>query len=228
MHPSTRAAVVTASDSGLGRAIALTLADDRFHVGLAYTNDRRSAENTAAQVRTKSLGAAVRRLDPADLPDAVAVIDEFAGELGGIGVLVNCPGSMTVECIRRAVRYMIDSGGGGRIVNIRTSLPGPGGLTGQLATELARYAITVNAVVVPAAEPGSACPGRDDPAATSVVSYLTSPEAASVTGAAYVVDGARITIVPHGLAEVGSRRPAHNTERTHPHTGHRAPTRRTR
>ncbi|WP_072691109.1 SDR family NAD(P)-dependent oxidoreductase [Rhodococcus marinonascens] len=228
MHPSTRTAVVTGSDSGLGRAVALALADDRFHLGLAYATDRDSAENTAAEARTKSVRTALRRMDLADLPRAVAALDEFAGELGGFGVLVNCPGSTTVECIQRAVRYMIASGEGGRIVNIITSLPGPGGLTGLLATELARYSITVNAVVLPAAEPGLDCPGRDDPEVTSVVSYLTSPAAASVTGAAYVVDGTRIAMIPHGLTGVGSRQSANHAERTHPYTGHWAPTRWTR
>ncbi|MEV0946700.1 SDR family NAD(P)-dependent oxidoreductase [Rhodococcus sp. NPDC049939] len=224
MDPSIRTALVTGSDSGLGRAVALTLADDRFHLGLAYATDRDNVEDTAKKVRTKSVRAAVRRMDLADIADAVTAVDEFAGELGGIGVLVNCPGSIAVECIQRAVRYMIAGGEGGRIVNIITELPRAGGLTGLLATRLARYSITVNAVVLPTVEPSFAGPEHDRSEATSVVSYLTSAATASVTGTAYVVDGTSITMIPHGLIEAGSSRAAHRA-RTHPHTGHWAPTR---
>lgn len=124
MHPSTRTAVVTGSDSPMGRAVALALADDGFHIGLAYAADRDSAESTAADIRSRSVNAAVQRMDLADLPDSAAAVDEFARELGGIGVLVSCPGSTAVECIQRAVRYMIASGEGGRIVNITPRRPG--------------------------------------------------------------------------------------------------------
>ncbi|MFC9836238.1 SDR family NAD(P)-dependent oxidoreductase [Rhodococcus sp. NPDC127530] len=228
MHPSTRTAVVTGSDSPMGRAVALALADDGFHIGLAYAADRDSAESTAAEVRSRSVNAAVQRMDLADLPDSAAAVDEFARELGGIGVLVSCPGSTAVECIQRAVRYMIASGEGGRIVNITPSSSGLGGLTGLLAAELARYSITVNSVVVPADESDFASPGPDDSEVAAVASYLTAPAAMFVTGAAYVVDGTRIAMIPHSLTEAGTRRPARRANRIRSYTGRWAPTRWTR
>lgn len=212
----------------MGRAVALALADDGFHVGLAYATDRDSVESTAADIRTRSVRAAVQRMDLADLPDSAAAVDEFARELGGIGALVSCPGSTAVECIQRAVRYMIASGGGGRIVNVTTASSGLGGLTGLLAAELARYSITVNSIVVPAAEPDFASPGRDDREVAAVASYLTAPPGMFVTGASYVVDGSRIAMIPHSLTEAGTRRLPRRANRIRSYTGRWAPTRWTR
>ncbi|MFC9362885.1 SDR family NAD(P)-dependent oxidoreductase [Rhodococcus sp. NPDC057014] len=228
MHPSTRTAVVTGSDSPMGRAVALALAGDGFDVGLAYAADRESAEATAADVESRSVRAAVQRMDLADLPGSAAAVDEFARDLGGIGVLVSCPGSTAVECIQRAVRYMIAGGGGGRIVNVTTSASGLGGLTGLLAAELARYSITVNSVVVPAVEPDFAAPGPDDREVAGVASYLCAPAGMFVTGAAYVVDGTRIAMIPHSLTEAGALRPPRRAGRIRSYTGRWAPTRWTR
>jgi NAD(P)-dependent dehydrogenase (short-subunit alcohol dehydrogenase family) len=123
---------------------------------------------------------------------------------------------------------MIASGGGGRIVNVIPSSSGLGGLTGLLAAELARYSITVNSVVVPAVEPDFASPGPDDREVAAVASYLTAPAAMFVTGAAYVVDGTRIAMIPHSLTEAGTRRPARRANRIRSYTGRWAPTRWTR
>jgi NAD(P)-dependent dehydrogenase (short-subunit alcohol dehydrogenase family) len=229
MHASALNAVVTGSDSGIGRAVALALADDGFHLGLAYATDRDRAEATAGEVRARSVRAVVRKMDLAELPHSATAVDEFARELGGIGVLVSCPGSTAVECIQRGVRYMIAGGQGGRIVNITASASSLGGLTGLLAAELSRYSVTVNSVVVPAADPAFPSPGRDDGEAATVASYLTAPAAMFVTGAQYTVEGRRVTITPHSLTDPGPRRTGpRGSHRIRSYAGRWAPTRWTR
>ncbi|MDQ2584199.1 SDR family oxidoreductase [Saccharothrix yanglingensis] len=134
-------AVVTGSDSGIGKAIAVALAGGGADVGITFHEDAEGAEDTAAQVRERGVRAAVRRLDLTDLPTAAAVVDELAEELGGIDVLVNCAGTgssqkaldmdfdtwrsvLSVDldgaflCSRRAARRMVEAGRGGRIINI--------------------------------------------------------------------------------------------------------------
>jgi NAD(P)-dependent dehydrogenase (short-subunit alcohol dehydrogenase family) len=134
-------AVVTGSDSGIGRAIAVALAGGGVDVGITYHQDSAGAEQTAEQVRERGARAAVRKLDLTDLPVAASAIDELADELGGIDVLVNCAGTGTSElvmdmdfdtwrsvisvdldgaflCTQRAVKHMIEAGRGGRIINI--------------------------------------------------------------------------------------------------------------
>ncbi|MBF6077639.1 SDR family oxidoreductase [Nocardia beijingensis] len=136
-----RRAVVTGGDSGIGAAIAVTLAAGGTDVGLTFHSDRRGAEDTAAQVREQGRTAAVRRLDLADPLSAGSVIDELADELGGLDVLVNCAGTGSAQkamdmdfdtwrhvlsvdldgaflCSQRAAAHMIAAGSGGRIINI--------------------------------------------------------------------------------------------------------------
>ncbi len=132
---------MTGGDSGIGAAIAVTLAAGGTDVGLTFHSDRRGAEDTAAQVREQGRTAAVRRLDLADPLSAGSVIDELADELGGLDVLVNCAGTGSAQkamdmdfdtwrhvlavdldgaflCSQRAAAHMIAAGTGGRIINI--------------------------------------------------------------------------------------------------------------
>jgi NAD(P)-dependent dehydrogenase (short-subunit alcohol dehydrogenase family) len=136
-----RTAVVTGSDSGIGRAVAVALAGGGVDVGITYHADEAGAKHTAAEVDEQGVRSAVRRLDLTDLPTATAAIDELADELGGVDVLVNCAGTGSAElamdmdfdtwrsvlsvdldgtflCSQRAARRMIERGQGGRIINI--------------------------------------------------------------------------------------------------------------
>jgi NAD(P)-dependent dehydrogenase (short-subunit alcohol dehydrogenase family) len=136
-----RVAVVTGSDSGIGEAIAVALADAGFDVGVTYRSDEKGAQTTAEKVRAAGRRCEVRALDLTGLPGAADVVDELAEALGGLGVLVNCAGTgtsvpvvdtgydqwrevLSVDldgpflCAQRAARRMVAAGRGGRIVNI--------------------------------------------------------------------------------------------------------------
>jgi NAD(P)-dependent dehydrogenase (short-subunit alcohol dehydrogenase family) len=134
-------AIVTGSDSGIGKATAVALARAGFDVGITWHTDEPGAQSTAAEVAGEGRRAEVRRLDLAELPEAAGVIDELAEELGGVDVLVNNSGTgrsapflelsfddwrhtLSVDldgaflCAQRAARRMIAGGRGGRIVNV--------------------------------------------------------------------------------------------------------------
>ncbi|QPP05506.1 SDR family oxidoreductase [Streptomyces bathyalis] len=139
--PGSRAAVVTGSESGIGRATAVALARDGFDIGVTWFVDEADAQRTAEEVRSRGRRAEVRHLDLTRLPGPEAVIDEFADAFGTLDVLVNAAGDnrsapfteMTFEDFRhvmqvdlegpfllsqRAARRMIGQGGGGRIINV--------------------------------------------------------------------------------------------------------------
>lgn len=134
-------AIVTGSESGIGRATAVRLAVDGFDIGITWHDDERRGHETAAEVREHGRRADVRQLDLADPLAAADVIDELAESLGGIDVLVNNAGrggggpilelsyadwrhTIAVDldgaflCAQRAARRMVEQGHGGRIVNV--------------------------------------------------------------------------------------------------------------
>jgi NAD(P)-dependent dehydrogenase (short-subunit alcohol dehydrogenase family) len=135
-----RLAVVTGSDSGIGRATATLLATEGFDVGLTAHEDTEGIRETAAAVTDRGQRCFVEPFDAAS-PDAGDVVDRLADQLGGLGVLVNVAGtghmSKAVDtsfetwrhvlatdldgpflCAQRAAQRMIAAGEGGRIINV--------------------------------------------------------------------------------------------------------------
>ncbi|AGZ44537.1 SDR family oxidoreductase [Actinoplanes friuliensis] len=138
-HP--RVAIVTGSESGIGRAVAVALAADGYDVGITRYRDAEYAERTADEVRKLGRRAEIRGLDLTRLPQAADVVDELADALGGLGVLVNCAGAgqssrfletgwqewrevLAVDLdgpfllSQRAAQRLVAAGRGGRIINI--------------------------------------------------------------------------------------------------------------
>src|ERR671914_1283748 len=89
---ASRKAIVTASDSGIGKATAVRLARDGCDVGVTWHTDREGAEGTAQEVREQGTRAVVTRLDVTRFDEAAEAVEALAGELGGVDVFVNNPG----------------------------------------------------------------------------------------------------------------------------------------
>ena len=141
MAEPQRVAIVTGSESGIGRSVALALAEQGCDIGVTWYREEAAAEETAGQVRALGRRAEVRHLDLASLPGAADVVDDLAEALGGVDVLVNDAGTghrtplleldldtwrevLATDldgaflCLQRAARRMVAAGRGGRIVNI--------------------------------------------------------------------------------------------------------------
>jgi 3-oxoacyl-[acyl-carrier protein] reductase len=166
----TRVALVTGGSRGIGRAIAVALAEAGFAVAINYVRGKRQADETAAQVAAEGSEAATFQADVAD-PDAVqtmfAAVDQRFGRLdalvnnAGIGariesltaiddatwrrtLAVNLDGAF--YCLRAAVPRL-RSAGGGRIVNVSSGAAKTGGAIGAhyAASKAGLLALTAKA-----------------------------------------------------------------------------------
>ncbi|ELT44810.1 SDR family oxidoreductase [Arthrobacter nitrophenolicus] len=134
-------AIVTGSDSGIGKATAVALARAGMDVGVTWHSDKAGAEGTAEEIRAAGRKAVVRQLDTTELRSAGTVIDELADELGGVDVFVNNAGTgestkfldmdldrwmLTLDtnlngafvCLQAAARRMVRAGRGGRLIAV--------------------------------------------------------------------------------------------------------------
>ena len=136
-----RTAIVTGSQSGIGRATAVALAEAGLDVGVTWLDDERAAEATAEEVRSHGRTAHVAHLDLEQLESCGDVVDDLADRLGGLDVFVSNAGTgssvpfldlslaewrrvVAVDldgafvCLQRAARRMVAAGTGGRIVGV--------------------------------------------------------------------------------------------------------------
>src|SRR4051812_15918791 len=137
-------AIVTAGESGIGKATAVLLAKQGFDVGLTWHSDEAGAAGTAEEIRAAGRRAEVAHLDLGDASRGAGVVGSLADALGGLDAFVNNAGTgdstpflevdlakwrhvLEVDltgafvCAQEAARRMVASDPrtrGGRIVNV--------------------------------------------------------------------------------------------------------------
>ncbi len=87
-----RVAVVTGGSRGIGRAVALRLAEAGADIALIYAGNRAAADETAQQLREKGVRATAVQCDVSDSEQVAAAVKQVRAELGPIDILVNNAG----------------------------------------------------------------------------------------------------------------------------------------
>ncbi len=164
MELENKTAVVTGAGQGIGRAIALHLAEAGANVAVADINPD-TVEDTGAAIEALGRESVAIHADMGSLDEIDRMIGTARDNLGRIDIIVNNAGVtrylyvMDVEesdwdrihrvnakgvffCMQRAAREMIDQGDGGRIINI-ASIAGKG----YTGTSNAAYAASKGAVL---------------------------------------------------------------------------------
>ncbi len=89
----SRVALVTGSARGIGRAIVLALARQGFDVAVHYHQSALEAEQTRQEALQHGVRAIRVQADVTQVKEAQGLIEEVAGQLGGLQVLVNNVGN---------------------------------------------------------------------------------------------------------------------------------------
>ena len=152
MQLTGRTALVTGASRGIGRAIALSLAEEGADVAVNYLSNRDLAADVVDQIRKMGRQAILAQADVADYPDVDRMAREVLESFGHLDILVNNAGinsdhtfvkmdrdswqkvlSINLDGPYNCTKVFVDQmikGGWGRIVNI-TSIIGQIGNFGQ-------------------------------------------------------------------------------------------------
>ncbi|HEV8639821.1 MAG TPA: 3-oxoacyl-ACP reductase family protein [Methylomirabilota bacterium] len=152
MKLKDRTALVTGGSRGIGRAIALALAEEGADVAVNYVSSDSAAQDVAQNIGKMGRRAVLARADVSDYPDTFRMAQDVLREFGHLDILVNNAGvnsdktfvkmdhaswrkvlSINLDGVFNCTKVFIDQMIGqsyGRVVNI-TSVIGQIGNFGQ-------------------------------------------------------------------------------------------------
>ena len=141
MSLENKVAIVTGSDSGIGRAIATELAKQGAAVTINYHRNADAADEVKAAIEAAGGRAEVVQADVSNVGDIQRLVDQTVKAFGRLDIMVNNAGMETRTStldttekqfdtviavdlksaffgVQVAAKQMITQGGGGRIINI--------------------------------------------------------------------------------------------------------------
>jgi NAD(P)-dependent dehydrogenase (short-subunit alcohol dehydrogenase family) len=139
-------AIITGGNSGIGKAIAVTLASRGYDIGVTWHEDTENLEEVLSECRNLGVRAEAARMDldtaeAHELPDRTRSIVELMDALGGVDVFVNNAGAghstpfletglerfvrvLNLDlvgafvCLQRVAQRMVEQARGGRLIAI--------------------------------------------------------------------------------------------------------------
>ena len=164
MTSSRQTALITGAGNGIGRAIAIAMAENDRNVVCADI-DLNAAETTAATSRQLGVEATALKVDVGETSEISNMVQDIENQFGRLDILVNNAGVTRAAdimelteadwdkihrvnakgvffCLQNAAKQMIEQGNGGRIINI-ASIAG----RGFSGTSNAAYSASKGAVI---------------------------------------------------------------------------------
>ena len=87
-----RTALVTGGSRGIGRAVAIALADEGADVAINYGSSETAARDVAEHIKKMGRRAMLAQADVSDYPDTFRMAQEVVREFGHLDILVNNAG----------------------------------------------------------------------------------------------------------------------------------------
>ncbi|HDH7016947.1 TPA: 3-oxoacyl-[acyl-carrier-protein] reductase [Staphylococcus aureus] len=88
----TKSALVTGASRGIGRSIALELAEEGYNVAVNYAGSKEKAEAVVEEIKAKGVDSFAIQANVADADEVKAMIKEVVSQFGSLDVLVNNAG----------------------------------------------------------------------------------------------------------------------------------------
>ncbi|HDG8475211.1 TPA: 3-oxoacyl-[acyl-carrier-protein] reductase [Staphylococcus aureus] len=88
----TKSALVTGASRGIGRSIALQLAEEGYNVAVNYAGSKEKAEAVVGEIKAKGVDSFAIQANVADADEVKAMIKEVVSQFGSLDVLVNNAG----------------------------------------------------------------------------------------------------------------------------------------
>ncbi|HFN9535164.1 TPA: 3-oxoacyl-[acyl-carrier-protein] reductase [Staphylococcus aureus] len=88
----TKSTLVTGASRGIGRSIALQLAEEGFNVAVNYAGSKEKAEAVVEEIKAKGVDSFAIQANVADADEVKAMIKEVVSQFGSLDVLVNNAG----------------------------------------------------------------------------------------------------------------------------------------
>ncbi|KKC23799.1 SDR family NAD(P)-dependent oxidoreductase, partial [Sphingomonas sp. SRS2] len=108
MAQQQRSAIVTGASHGIGAAVAGRLTQDGLAVAINYSSASDPADALVAKIAAAGGKATTVKADVSDPAAVTALFDAAEQAFGGVGVLVNDAGVMTLTSIAEAEDHAFD------------------------------------------------------------------------------------------------------------------------
>ncbi|HFN8903777.1 TPA: 3-oxoacyl-[acyl-carrier-protein] reductase [Staphylococcus aureus] len=149
----TKSALVTGASRGIGRSIALQLAEEGYNVAVNYAGSKEKAEAVVEEIKAKGVDSFAIQANVADADEVKAMIKEVVSQFGSLDVLVNNAGITRDNLLMRMKEQewddVIDTNLKGVFNCIQKATP-------QMLTQRSGAIINLSSVVGAVGNPGQA------------------------------------------------------------------------
>ena len=93
-----RNAVITGASRGIGRAIALKLAENGINIAVIYSGNQQAAMEVVSEAEHLGVKAICYQCNVADFERSKEICEQIFADFGGVDILVNNAG-ITKRCV---------------------------------------------------------------------------------------------------------------------------------